>query len=63
MAVPKHNESEERRALAERWRVLGKKLRERSPHRFEVLISVFADAALDEDEDDRPRIDSVYQIH
>ena len=56
-------EAVERHELAERWRQLGEKLRERSPSLFEKLVAMLATS--EPDEEDRPRagIDSVYQVH
>ncbi|HEY6038674.1 MAG TPA: hypothetical protein VIV58_30535 [Kofleriaceae bacterium] len=52
-----------RRELAERWRVLGEKLRARSPRAFTKLLAVLTTSAVGPDDDDDDRIDSVYQIH
>lgn len=56
----------ERKVLAERWRVLGEKLRSRSPLLFDKVIEILA-ASDDEDEVDDPgneeKIDHVYSFH
>lgn len=49
--------------LAEEWRVLGEKLRKRSPQAFAKLIAMLATSGDDEEDDDSAHIDSVYQIH
>jgi hypothetical protein len=52
----------ERQALAEQWRVLGEKLRERSPAAFEDLIANLAASVLPDDEGDPPAIDQIYSV-
>jgi hypothetical protein len=57
------NEDEERRELAERWRVLGKKLRSRSPQQFRKVLAIFVASAIDADDEDEKKIDTVYPFH
>ena len=56
-------ERDGRRELAERWRVLGEKLRRSHPAAFEKLLALLTSSAVGEDDDDTTCIDSVYQIH
>lgn len=53
----------ERMQLAERWRQLGEKLRERSPRRFEKMIEMLTASALATEADEGEEIDEVYRIH
>lgn len=53
----------ERMAMAEQWRLLGEKLRRRSPHAFSKTIEMLTASASEEDEDLAPEIDGIYQVH
>jgi hypothetical protein len=53
----------ERIAEAERWRMVGERLRKRSRRRFAFLIEMLAASVVDEDAEDGPDIDSVYPYH
>ena len=52
----------ERQELADQWRRLGEKLRERSPAAFEELIANLAASVLLEDDDGPQSIDQIYSV-
>jgi hypothetical protein len=54
---------EDRAALAEKWRRLGEKLRERSPQAYAKLIEMLATSAVGNDEEETLQIDDIYRIH
>jgi hypothetical protein len=53
----------ERQLLAERWRLLGEKLRKRSPAAFEKMIEMLAASATDTSEEETSEIDGIYRVH
>lgn len=53
----------ERIVMAELWRVLGEKLRKRSPHAFAKLMEMLTTSTIGVDDDDAEEIDDVYRIH
>lgn len=59
----RQTDHEQRQQLAEQWRQLGEKLRERSRRRFEKMIEMLTTSALVESEDDEEEIDNIYRIH
>lgn len=59
----RQTDHEQRQQLAEQWRRLGEKLRERSRRRFEKMIEMLTTSALVESEDDEEEIDNIYRIH
>lgn len=50
----------ERQQLAERWRRLGEKLRERSPALYAKLLEMLAASALGDDDGEDEKIDDFY---
>lgn len=53
----------ERMAMAEQWRLLGEKLRKRSPHAFTKMIEMLTSSDEQDEQDLAQEIDGIYQVH